>query len=120
MIDPDEYVNIAEAARLTGVSRQALHSKVTRGRIPYRVIGGHRLIGLKDLYEYVENPPPRDTTNIRRGSNNVNSKLTEEDVCKIRKAREGGALLRELSEEYGVALMSIWKITTRRAWRHVE
>ena len=120
MIDPSEYVSIAEAARLTGVSRQALHDKVARGRIPHHVVGGHRLIRLKDLYEYVENPPPRKTVNIPKGEAHHNSKLTEDIVRKIRKDFADGKTQSSIAAEVGIAAPTVWMITSRRAWKHVE
>ena len=48
------------------------------------------------------------------------AKLTEQDVRVIRAAALKGVTLRELSARYGLHLRSIWAVTSRRTWKHIE
>ena len=52
-----------------------------------------------------------------KGEDHPCSKLTSELVKELR-SREGVGLT-ELSERYNVSKQTIWKIRTRRAWKHV-
>jgi HNH endonuclease len=55
-----------------------------------------------------------------RGEGNARSKLTNEDVVNIRKQREEGYTLEELSKEFGVCTAQIWLICKRRFWKHIQ
>jgi len=50
----------------------------------------------------------------------VLSKLTNNDIRQIRKARKGGALLREIAEKYDIDVSHTCSICRRRIWRHVK
>jgi hypothetical protein len=54
-----------------------------------------------------------------KGSKHGNSKLDEVAVLEIRKRRESGWSLSDLSDVYGVGKQSICKIVNRQQWKHV-
>ena len=56
-----------------------------------------------------------------RGSQRWNSKLTEEDIPKIRSLiNQGEMLFREIAELFGVSRTTIGFINSRRTWKHVD
>jgi hypothetical protein len=55
-----------------------------------------------------------------RGEQIGTAKVNETQVREIRAKHLAGATTRELSAEYGIQMQTIWKIVTRRAWRHVN
>lgn len=54
-----------------------------------------------------------------RGERNGNSKLTDDDICDIRRNRANGVTLRELADWYGMTESGISMIARRKNWRHV-
>ncbi|MBV8810725.1 MAG: helix-turn-helix domain-containing protein [Acidobacteriaceae bacterium] len=50
--DANEWISQAEAARLRGVSRQAIGLLVKKGRLPVLKIGGRVLVRRKALEEF--------------------------------------------------------------------
>lgn len=59
--DPDEWISQAEAARLRGVSRQAIATLVRRGRLPMLRIAGRTLVRRKDVLTFEPLPAGRPT-----------------------------------------------------------
>ncbi|MGA3027197.1 MAG: helix-turn-helix domain-containing protein [Bryobacteraceae bacterium] len=57
--DPDEWISQAEAARLRGVSRQAIALLVKKGRLSVLKIGGRLLVRRKDVEEFSPEPAGR-------------------------------------------------------------
>jgi excisionase family DNA binding protein len=58
----EEWISQAEAARLRGVSRQAIARLVQRGRLKVLRIGGRALVRRKDIERFEPEPagrPPR-------------------------------------------------------------
>lgn len=55
----------------------------------------------------------------KRGSTHPGSKLTVEKVSELRKKREEGATLKEISEEYGICQTIASRIIRRKSWKHV-
>lgn len=58
-ISPSEWVSTAEAARIRGVSRQAIAKLVRAGRITILQIGGKTLLKLADVNGFKASPPGR-------------------------------------------------------------
>ena len=54
-----------------------------------------------------------------RGESNWNSKLKVTQILEIRALHGQGATLEELSQNFQVKPQTIWRIVTRRSWRHV-
>lgn len=54
------------------------------------------------------------------GTKNYNAKLTEDDVREIRRLRECGQKVSELSARYGVGQWEIYMIVQRKKWQHVN
>ena len=54
----------------------------------------------------------------RRGTEQPNSKLTEDDVREIRRLR-GEVSQNSLAERFGVSQQQVKQIQLRKAWRHV-
>jgi excisionase family DNA binding protein len=52
LVDPDEWVSQAEAARLRGVSRQAIARLVKRGRLTTLHVGGHTLVKKAEILDF--------------------------------------------------------------------
>ena len=57
--DSSEWISQAEAARLRGVSRQAIALLVKKGRLPVLKIGGRLLVRRKDVVEFTPEPAGR-------------------------------------------------------------
>ncbi len=58
-INPLEWISQTKAAKLRGVSRQAIWKLVTKGRIKSIEIGGHRLVSLADVESFHRARPGR-------------------------------------------------------------
>jgi len=54
------------------------------------------------------------------GSERAGSKLTEEDIVRIRESYKFGAKQKDLQIMYGMTSASISRIVTRTTWRHVN
>ncbi|MEW6682568.1 MAG: helix-turn-helix domain-containing protein [Nitrospirota bacterium] len=59
--DPNEWISQAEAARLRGVSRQAIARLVKKGRLPVLKIGGRLLVRRKEVEDFKPEPAGRPT-----------------------------------------------------------
>lgn len=57
--DPNEWISQAEAARLRGVSRQAIALLVKKGRLSVLKIGGRLLVRRKEVEEFTPEPAGR-------------------------------------------------------------
>ena len=57
--DPTEWMSQAEAARLRGVSRQAIALLVKKGRLPVLKIGGRLLVRRKEVEAFTPEPAGR-------------------------------------------------------------
>jgi excisionase family DNA binding protein len=57
--DPNEWISQAEAARLRGVSRQAIALLVKKGRLPVLRIGGRLLVRRKEVEDFTPEPAGR-------------------------------------------------------------
>lgn len=60
--DPTEWISQAEAARVRGVSRQAITVLVRKGRLTTLKIGGRALVRRKEVEDYTPEPggrPPK-------------------------------------------------------------
>jgi len=57
--DPNEWISQAEAARLRGVSRQAIALLVKKGRLPVLKIGGRLLVRRKEVEAFTPEPAGR-------------------------------------------------------------
>ncbi len=55
----------------------------------------------------------------QRGENNGYVKLTEDDVCEIRRLRNDGWLQREIADIYGISRSHVSDICTGKLWKHV-
>jgi hypothetical protein len=56
----------------------------------------------------------------RHGEDNINAKLTEEDVRTIRKLAAEGVSALEMSFTYRLSQRTIYAVIKRETWRHVE
>lgn len=57
--------------------------------------------------------------NEPRGSRNGASKLTEEQVRKMRALHADGERPSVLARRYGIDRTNVWHILTRRTWAHI-
>jgi excisionase family DNA binding protein len=57
--DPNEWISQAEAARLRGVSRQAIALLVKKRRLSVLKIGGRLLVRRKEVEEFTPEPAGR-------------------------------------------------------------
>ena len=51
-IHPDDWISQAEAAEIRGVSRQAIHQLVQKGRFRTAEVGGRTLVHRDDVVEF--------------------------------------------------------------------
>jgi hypothetical protein len=56
----------------------------------------------------------------QRGSSNTFSKLTEEDVLRIKKRIAAGEKYKDIAEDYCIKKCTIADIATQRSWSHVQ
>lgn len=61
----------------------------------------------------------RNRLNLPKGSNHHKSKLSEEDVLKIRELRDSGKTLREIGHIFNVHLSMISYICNGKNWKHI-
>lgn len=54
-----------------------------------------------------------------KGSRHTISKITEQDVLRIREMREHGMKLSEIAKTFGISFQSVHLIAARKQWRHV-
>lgn len=59
LIDPDDWITLAEAARLRNTTRQAISKLVKRGRLETLRIAGHILVNKMAVHSFVEESPGR-------------------------------------------------------------
>lgn len=57
--DPSEWISQSEAARIRGVTRQAIALLVKRGRLTVLKVGGRLLVRRKDIEAFVPEPAGR-------------------------------------------------------------
>jgi excisionase family DNA binding protein len=57
--DASEWISQAEAARLRGVSRQAIATLVKKGRLPTLKIGGRTFVKRKEVEQFAPEPSGR-------------------------------------------------------------
>lgn len=57
--DPSEWISQSEAARIRGVTRQAIALLVKRGRLAVLKVGGRLLVRRKDVETFVPDPAGR-------------------------------------------------------------
>ena len=60
--NPQAWISQAEAARLRGVTRQAIHRLVERGKLRTLEIGGSRLVLREEVITYEPGEPGRPRT----------------------------------------------------------
>jgi excisionase family DNA binding protein len=58
-INPLDWISQTKAAKLRGVSRQAIWKLVTKGRLKSIEIGGHRFVSLADVESFRRGRPGR-------------------------------------------------------------
>lgn len=58
-IDPEDWITLAEAARLRNTSRQAISNLVKRKRLETLKIGGHIFVNKSAVRSFLEAPPGR-------------------------------------------------------------
>lgn len=51
-LNPNEWISQAEAARLRGVSRQAIAKLIKGNRLKFLEVGGHILISREDVLKF--------------------------------------------------------------------
>ena len=56
---------------------------------------------------------------VLRGSKHGSAKITESKVLELRAAHAQGMSAKELAETEGMQYSNVWRIVTRRAWKHI-
>ena len=51
-MDLSQWISQAEAARIRGVTRQAISKLISKGRLNTMEVGGHVLVNRQDLLDY--------------------------------------------------------------------
>ncbi|MBA2243957.1 MAG: helix-turn-helix domain-containing protein [Gemmatimonadetes bacterium] len=64
-ISPPDWISQAQAARLRGVSRQAISKLVRQGRLQSLVIGGHTLVSRAEVLSFRPRTPGRPKSEER-------------------------------------------------------
>jgi hypothetical protein len=80
--------------------------------------GNVRLDNLEVVGEVARYPVSRRSKPSLRGAGHAFAKLTADDVRRTMQLR-GSAPARQLAEELGVSMQTIWSIWRGKAWRHV-
>jgi excisionase family DNA binding protein len=61
-IDLSQWISQAEAARLRGVTRQAIAKLVKKGKLRILEIGGYSLVNRQEILEFKDGPAGRPRT----------------------------------------------------------
>lgn len=69
LFNPDDWITQAEAARLRGVSRQAIHKLVAKGHLNTLTIGGITFVERDQIEDYIAREPGRPYGNSNQSSN---------------------------------------------------
>lgn len=83
---------------------------------PHHIYAGSALTNIRDA---VERGQHTGSGMDQRGSLNPNSRLTEEDVIRIKAMIEGGASNREIARHFPVGDAMVSRIRTGRSWAHL-
>lgn len=84
-----------------------------------RIKSNHTIEALRAVVKYMEDPHRRQVCNF--GSNNVRSKLTEQDVIEIRKQYKPRVVgIPTLARAYNVGRTTIRNVIHRNTWKHVK
>jgi len=59
-------------------------------------------------------------SNKRRGGEHHNAKLSEEDVCEIRRLHAAGFNRTKLAAQFKISLSTVKMIAWRKAWKHLS
>lgn len=57
--------------------------------------------------------------NTMKGERHIGAKVTTDQVREIRRLRNGGMILKEIAEKFGVSVSTAGKIANGKAWSHV-
>lgn len=82
---------------------------------PEHLWTGTHLDNITDCVKKGRNKYPRDT----HGERNGHSKLTEREVCEIRRLYSEGVRQSDLARRFSVSQSTILDIRKRRIWRHI-
>ena len=63
-ITPSDWISQAEAARIRGVTRQAIHRLIQRGRLTVMEVGGHVLVSREEVENFEPREPGRPTNPV--------------------------------------------------------
>lgn len=94
VFDPSAWISQAEAARIRGVSRQAMHKLIQRGKLSTLEVGGHILISRAEIESFQAGEPgrPRNSTNMTDPIQQIEQLLA---ACTVEQRRAVFRLLRQ-------------------------
>lgn len=72
IFNPADWISQAEAARIRGVTRQAIHRLIQRGKLSVLEIGGHILVSRAEIENFQPGEPgrPQNSTDDRSNPSN--------------------------------------------------
>ena len=85
--NPNEWVTQAEAARIRGVSRQAIHKLVAKGSLQTLIIGGITFIKRDQIDSYIAKEPGRPYGSLNQNRNHVKTIVELLDKCNSEEKR---------------------------------
>ena len=134
--DPNDCWGWTEGRSSKGYGRFWISSSYQAHRVAYVITNGDTELEVlhtcdhpwccnpAHLYAGTQKDNGRDCVDRNRhidtcGENHGLAKLTESNVHEIRRLRNGGWLLREIAEEYGISKSQVSMICNSKRWKHI-
>lgn len=118
-------MSLQEAAEHIGISPFTLKRHAKSGHLPsypegmYRRFQRDDVENFKRLWESCD-PLPWDRRLQYVGAANEAGKLTESQVCEIRRQHQNGATFNDLALRYKVSDVTIRNVVIRKTWNHID
>jgi excisionase family DNA binding protein len=118
-------MSLEKAAEHIGISPFTLKRHAKNGHLPSYREGMYRRFRQDDVESFKRikescNPLPWDRRLEKAGAANQAAKLTESQVCEIRRQHENGATFNDLASLYRVSDATIRNVVIRRTWKHMD
>jgi hypothetical protein len=121
------YVNGRPGVRAHRVVYELTHGPIPEGKIVCHSCNNPPCCNPKHLYAGTDIDNHKDAVNAGTsyrfpplyGSSNPSAKLTEDGVRHIRELHVARTTCQQLAKAYHVSSDTIWRIVSRRSWKHV-
>ncbi len=102
--------------RISKFHKGKKHSEEYKKKMSERMSGtGNHRFGKKASEETIK----KKIDSAKRGNESKSSKLSEEDVLKIRELHKTGVIQREIAAQFNIAKSNVSSIVNRKTWTHI-